>query len=100
MFTANDKQQARKIIEITGIGLMRRKDLILLSFFFGCNCIMLPVNAVILLNNFEIGKWTNIIQIYRAFLFMSLIIIGTASATKILEYKKINYIHIFEISFY
>lgn len=48
MFTNSDKEIARDIIEVRGIGLMRRSDLIMLSFFAGSLVIMIPLNLFFL----------------------------------------------------
>jgi len=52
MFTDSDKQKARNIIEVTGIGLMRRADLIMISFFAGTILILAPINSFLILYDF------------------------------------------------
>jgi len=52
MFTNSDKQKARNIIEVTGIGLMRRRDLIMISFFAGTILILVPINSFLILYDF------------------------------------------------
>jgi hypothetical protein len=45
----------------------------------------------------DLGDWLNIEYTFRLFLFVTLIILGTASCVQILKAYKINYIYIFEI---
>jgi hypothetical protein len=43
-------------------------------------------------------NWANIQYIFRLFLFVLLILLGTGSCIQILKAYKINYMYIFEIS--
>jgi hypothetical protein len=45
----------------------------------------------------DFENWVNIDDIMRLFLFVTLIILGTASCVQILKAFKINYMYIFEI---
>jgi hypothetical protein len=46
----------------------------------------------------EFDNWINIQYIFRLFLFVLLILLGTGSCMQILKAFKINYMYIFEIS--
>ena len=46
----------------------------------------------------DFDNWANIQYIFRLFLFVLLILLGTGSCMQILKAFKINYMYIFEIS--
>jgi hypothetical protein len=76
--------------------------------YIGMIIVMIPIITALILINPPAGfnpsvdpdfdNWANIQFIFRLFLFVQLILLGTASCIQILHTYKINYLYIFEVS--
>jgi hypothetical protein len=100
-------EQAGKIIE-SKREFMPKDEIATLNRLVGCLLLQGPLNIFFSLTmsppetnrppyTYGMLKWVNIDCIFRLCLFISLIVLGTASVIQVLKAHKINYQYIFEI---
>lgn len=93
------------MLEADNKEFIRKEEVGKTSFYFGALAILIPLNIYLmfrpgyspLTDNYKHKEWINTDFIFRLFLFVTLIVLGTASAVQILRNSKINYVYIFGI---